>query len=83
MGQVVQILEGLLQVDIPPMPKILEAISGGTLSDELQVIEEQILQEQLKPPSQQDFSIQNQIGQQHQQLLIKDEQFHLQRAKKD
>jgi hypothetical protein len=52
MGWVVQILVGLLQVDIPPMPKILEAISGGTLSDELQVIEEQILQEQLKPPSQ-------------------------------
>lgn len=27
MGQVVQILEGLIEVDMPPMPKILQAIS--------------------------------------------------------
>lgn len=32
MGQVVQILEGLLEVGIPPMPKVLQAISGGTNS---------------------------------------------------
>ena len=30
MGEVVQILEGLIKVDVPPMPKVLEAISGGT-----------------------------------------------------
>ncbi|KAL6842799.1 hypothetical protein ACP4OV_027643 [Aristida adscensionis] len=32
MGQVVQILEGLLAVDMPPMPKALQAISGVTNS---------------------------------------------------
>ncbi|XP_012701627.1 G-type lectin S-receptor-like serine/threonine-protein kinase At2g19130 [Setaria italica] len=30
MGEVVRILEGLIKVDVPPMPKVLEAISGGT-----------------------------------------------------
>jgi serine/threonine protein kinase len=29
MGEVVQMLEGLIKVDVPPMPKVLEAISGG------------------------------------------------------
>ncbi|KAL6894595.1 hypothetical protein ACP4OV_008693 [Aristida adscensionis] len=32
MGEVVQILEGLLNVGMPPMPKVLQAISGHTVS---------------------------------------------------
>jgi hypothetical protein len=53
------------------------------LDDQLQAIEDTILQEQHKPPSEQDFDLQQQLSQQHQDLLIKDEQFHLQRAKKN
>ena len=30
--KVIQILEGLIEVDMPPMPKILQAISRGTNS---------------------------------------------------
>ncbi|PUZ37820.1 hypothetical protein GQ55_9G149800 [Panicum hallii var. hallii] len=40
MGEVVQILEGLIKVDVPPMPKVLEAISGGadsTISEALRL----------------------------------------------
>jgi hypothetical protein len=29
MAQVVHILEGVLEVDMPPMPKLLQAISGN------------------------------------------------------
>ena len=46
-------------------------------------MEDQLLQEQTKPPHQQDFNIQTQLTQQHHQLLAKDEEFHLQRAKKN
>jgi hypothetical protein len=46
-------------------------------------VEEQILQDQLKPPDQQDFQLQQQLTDQHHQLLLKDEEFHHQRAKKN
>lgn len=32
MGEVVQILEGLIELDIPPMPRLLQAITGGSHS---------------------------------------------------
>jgi hypothetical protein len=32
MGKVVQILEGLVEVDTPPMPRLLEAIAGRSHS---------------------------------------------------
>jgi hypothetical protein len=32
MGEVVQILEGLIELDIPPMPRLLQAIAGGSHS---------------------------------------------------
>ena len=53
------------------------------LSDQLAAVEDQLLQEQTKPPHQQDFNIQTQLTQQYHQLLAKDEEFHLQRAKKN
>ena len=57
--------------------------SKPKLSDQLAMVEDQLLQEQTKPPHQQDFNIQTQLTQQHHQLLAKDEEFHLQRAKKN
>lgn len=53
------------------------------LSDQLAQVEDQLLQEQSKPPQQQDFTLQEQLTEQHHQLLSKNEQFHLQRAKKN
>ena len=32
MGDVLQILEGLIELDIPPMPRLLQAIAGGSHS---------------------------------------------------
>ncbi|KAK3139572.1 hypothetical protein QOZ80_5AG0385400 [Eleusine coracana subsp. coracana] len=32
MGEVVQILEGLLEIEVPPMPRLLEAIAGSSHS---------------------------------------------------
>jgi hypothetical protein len=46
-------------------------------------VEDQLLQEQLKPPNQQDHNLQQQLTDQHHQILIKDEEFHHQRAKKN
>jgi len=46
-------------------------------------VESQLLQQQSKPPHQQDFDLQKHLTQQHHQLLLKDEEFHLQRAKKN
>jgi hypothetical protein len=40
------------------------------------------MQEQLKPPHQQDLQLQAQLTDQHRQLLVKDEEFHHQREKK-
>jgi mRNA-degrading endonuclease YafQ of YafQ-DinJ toxin-antitoxin module len=42
------------------------------LSDQLAAVEDQLLQEQLKPPNQQDHNLQQQLTDQHHQLLIKD-----------
>jgi uncharacterized protein YozE (UPF0346 family) len=53
------------------------------LSDQLATVEDQILQDQLKPPNQQDFQCQQQLTEHHHQLLLKDEEFHHQRAKKN
>lgn len=46
-------------------------------------MENQLLQQQLKPLQRQDFDLQKHLTQQHQHLLLKDEEFHLQRAKKN
>ena len=46
-------------------------------------MENQILQAQSLHPMLQDYNLQAHLAHQHQQLLDKDEQFHLQRAKKD
>jgi len=35
MGEIVQILEGLREVDVPPLPKILQAVAGSPLSTSL------------------------------------------------
>jgi hypothetical protein len=51
-------------------------------SDLLAQIENQILDEQSKPPAQQDQSLQQQLTEQHQDLLTKEETYHIQRAKK-
>lgn len=51
------------------------------LADQLAMVEDQLLQDQLKPPNQQDFQLQQQLTEQHHQLLLKDEEFHHQRAK--
>jgi len=32
MGEVVKILEGLIELAMPPMPKLLQAIAGGSYS---------------------------------------------------
>jgi hypothetical protein len=53
------------------------------LKDQLEAVESQILQQQMKPPQHQDFDLQQHLTQQHQNLLLKDEEFHLQRAKKN
>jgi hypothetical protein len=45
------------------------------LSDQLAAVEDQLLQEQLKPPNQQDHNLQQQLTDQHHKLLIKDEEF--------
>jgi hypothetical protein len=47
------------------------------LSDQLAVVEDQLLQQQSKPPHQQDFDLQNHLTHQHHQLLAKDEEYHL------
>jgi hypothetical protein len=57
--------------------------SKPKLSDQLAAVEDQLLQEQLKPLNQQDFNLQQQLTKQHHQLLVKDEEFHHQRAKKN
>jgi hypothetical protein len=46
-------------------------------------VENQILQAQSLHPMLQDYNLQAHLAHQHEQLLDKDEQFHLQRAKKD
>jgi hypothetical protein len=53
------------------------------IDEQLQRVEDCILQAQSIHPSLQDYDLQAQLARQHQQLLDKDEQFHLQRAKKD
>lgn len=53
------------------------------LSDQLASVEDRLLQEQSRPPNQQDFALQSELADQHHQLQAKDEQFHLQRAKKN
>lgn len=52
------------------------------LKDQLEAVENQLLQQQLKPPQHQNFDLQKHLTQQHQELL-KDEEFHVQRAKKN
>jgi hypothetical protein len=52
-------------------------------ADLLTIIENQILDQQSKPPNQQDFSLQQHLTQQHHDLLLKEETYHLQRAKKN
>jgi hypothetical protein len=52
------------------------------LSSQLSSIESLILQQQSKPPHQQDFAIQKHLATQHNDILQKNEEFHLQRAKK-
>jgi hypothetical protein len=53
------------------------------IDEQLQRVEERILHAQSLHPSLQDYDLQAHLAQQHQQLLEKDEHFHLQRAKKD
>ena len=54
------------------------------ISDQLALIEDQLLQQQCKPPKFQDYSLQNHLTQQHHELLAnKDETYHIQRAKKE
>jgi hypothetical protein len=53
------------------------------LSTQLTSIENLILQQQSKPPHQQDFNLQKQLATQHSDILNKNEEFHLQRAKKN
>lgn len=53
------------------------------LADQLATVEDQLLQDQLKPPSQQDFQLQAQLTEEHHRLLVKDEEFHHSRAKKN
>lgn len=53
------------------------------LTDQLATIEEQIRLEQLKQPADQDLILQQQLSDQHEQILLKDEEFHRQRAKKE
>ena len=57
--------------------------SKPKLADQLATVEDQLLQQQAKPPHQQNFDLQNHLTHQHHRLLAKDEQFHLQRAKKN
>jgi hypothetical protein len=52
-------------------------------SDLLNAIENQLLDQQSKPPSQQDFSLQQYLTQQHHGLLVKEETYHLQHAKRN
>jgi len=53
------------------------------LSDQLASVEDQLLQNQFKPPDQQDFNVKAQLTDQYHQLLVKEEEFHQQRAKKN
>jgi hypothetical protein len=53
------------------------------LKDQIQAVEDQILRQQTKPPQLQDYDLQNHLAKQHDELLLKDEEFHLQRAKKN
>jgi hypothetical protein len=53
------------------------------VSDQLAAIEDQLLQQQSKPPNQQDQSLQKHLAQQHHCILEKDETNHIQRAKKE
>jgi hypothetical protein len=53
------------------------------LSDQLASVEDQLLQSQFKPPDQQDFNLKAQLTDQYHQLLVKEEEFHHQRAKKN
>lgn len=53
------------------------------LKDQLEVVEQELLKQQMRPPHQQDYDLQQHLTQQHHQLLLKDEEFHLQRAKKN
>jgi hypothetical protein len=53
------------------------------LANQLATVEDQLLQDQLKPPSQQDFQLQAQLTEEHHRLLVKDEEFHHSRAKKN
>jgi hypothetical protein len=53
------------------------------LTDQLATIKNQLLQQQAKSPNQQDFDLQSHLTHQHHQLLAKDEEFRLQRAKKN
>jgi len=57
--------------------------SKPRIPDQLAAIENHLLQLQAKPPNQQNHSLLNDLTHQHQELLAKDEIFHLQRAKKD
>jgi hypothetical protein len=54
-----------------------------SLSKQLGDIESLLLQQQAQPPHQQDFDIQKQLATQHIELLTKNEEYHLQRAKKN
>lgn len=53
------------------------------MKDQIQAVEDQILRQQTKPPQLQDYDLQNHLAKQHDELLLKDEEFHLQRAKKN
>jgi hypothetical protein len=53
------------------------------ISDQLEKVENEILVQQSKPTHLQDYNIQNHLAMQHEQLLIKNEEFHRQRAKKN
>jgi hypothetical protein len=59
-------------------PSIYHSVAKPKLSDQLAMVEDQLLQEQTKSPHQQDFSLQAQLTDQHHQLLAKDKEFHLQ-----
>jgi hypothetical protein len=53
------------------------------IDEQLNRIEDSILQAQSIHPSLQDYTLQDHLARQHQQLIEKDEHFHLQRAKKN
>jgi len=53
------------------------------LSTQINIIESQMLSQPSEPPQEQDYDLQQHLAFQHQNILTKDEEFHLQRAKKN